>query len=217
MKKEYFDEDYFERGAETGKSLYSHYRWMPELTIPMCHHLINTCDITRDDTVLDFGCAKGYVTYGFRLLGINAYGVDISEYPLSKAPKEVEQYLTLIKPYEKLPKKEYSWGICKDILEHIPYDGIKKQLQILYEHCENIFIIVPLGDGERYYIDSYEHDKSHYIREDLVWWHEMLQEVGYSNVKSTYDLGPFKKNWNFEKRGNGMIIGNKVEGIMKEI
>jgi hypothetical protein len=90
-------------------------------------------------------------------------------------------------------------------------------LQILYEHCENIFIIVPLGNGERYYIDSYEHDKSHYIREDLVWWHEMLQEVGYSNVKSTYDLGPFKKNWNFEKRGNGMIMGNKVEGIMKGI
>ena len=45
----------------------------------------------------------------------------------------------------------------------------------------------------------------------------MLQEVGYSNVRSTYDLGPFKKNWNFEKRGNGMIIGNKVEGIMKGI
>ena len=32
---QYFDEDYYERGAETGKSLYSHYRWMPELTIPM--------------------------------------------------------------------------------------------------------------------------------------------------------------------------------------
>ena len=36
---QYFDEDYYERGAETGKSLYSHYRWMPELTIPMCHHI----------------------------------------------------------------------------------------------------------------------------------------------------------------------------------
>ena len=36
---EYFNEDYYERGAETGKSLYSHYRWMPELTIPMAHHL----------------------------------------------------------------------------------------------------------------------------------------------------------------------------------
>ena len=36
---EYFNEDYYERGAETGKSLYSHYRWMPELTIPMAHHI----------------------------------------------------------------------------------------------------------------------------------------------------------------------------------
>ena len=38
--EEYFNEDYYERGAETGKSLYSHYRWMPELTIPMCQNIV---------------------------------------------------------------------------------------------------------------------------------------------------------------------------------
>ena len=42
------------------------------------------CGIDRNDTVLDFGCAKGYVTYGLRLLGCNAHGVDISKYSISK-------------------------------------------------------------------------------------------------------------------------------------
>ena len=208
MNENFFDEDYYERGAETGKSLYSHYRWIPELTIPMCHHIVQYCGIDKNDTVLDFGCAKGYVTYGLRLLGCDAHGVDISKYSISKAPKEIEEHLTLIEPYGNFPKEKYTWGICKDILEHIPYDGIEKQLKIIHQHCDNIFVIVPLGDGEKYYIDSYEYDKSHYIREELEWWHSKVHEAGYANVKSTYDLGPFKKNWNFDKNGNGMIIGS---------
>ena len=49
---QYFDEDYYERGAETGKSLYSHYRWMPELTIPMCHHIAKYLELKETDKVL---------------------------------------------------------------------------------------------------------------------------------------------------------------------
>ena len=30
-----YDEDYFLRGKQTGKSLYEDYRWLPELTRPM--------------------------------------------------------------------------------------------------------------------------------------------------------------------------------------
>ena len=57
---QFFDENYYERGAETGKSLYSHYRWMPELTIPMCHHIAKYLELKETDKVLDFGCAKDF-------------------------------------------------------------------------------------------------------------------------------------------------------------
>jgi len=68
-----FNEDYYERGVELGISGYSNYRWMPELTIPMCHEMINILNIKDDETILDFGCAKGYVVKGFRLLHKIAY------------------------------------------------------------------------------------------------------------------------------------------------
>ena len=58
-ENEYFNEDYYERGAETGKSLYSHYRWMPELTIPMAHHLARYMDLDDNEKVLDVGCGNG--------------------------------------------------------------------------------------------------------------------------------------------------------------
>ena len=106
------------------------------------------------------------------------------------------------------PKEKYTWGICKDILEHIPYDGIEKQLKIIHQHCDNIFVIVPLGDGEKYYIDSYEYDKSHYIREELEWWHSKVhnQDTLMSNLHMILDH--LKRIGIFDKNGNGMIIGS---------
>ena len=124
---QYFDEDYYERGAETGKSLYSHYRWMPELTIPMCHHIAKYLELKETDKVLDFGCAKGFSVYGLRLLGYKAYGVDVSEYAVKKSPEDIRKWLGVIEPQEDLVCAEggYDWILCKDILEHIPYENIE--------------------------------------------------------------------------------------------
>ena len=74
-----YDEDYFERGIESGKSLYTNYRWIPELTIPMCSFLNEQLGIGQSENVLDFGCAKGFIVKAMRLLGRNAYGVDLNQ------------------------------------------------------------------------------------------------------------------------------------------
>ena len=37
--------------------------------------------------------------------------------------------------------------------------------------------------------------------------HELT--VGFDIAKATYDLGPFKKNWQFEPEGNALIIANR--------
>lgn len=36
--------------------------------------------------VLDVGCAKGYMVYAFNECGVDAWGVDISEFALADAP-----------------------------------------------------------------------------------------------------------------------------------
>ena len=162
---EYFNEDYYERGAETGKSLYSHYRWMPELTIPMAHHLSKYMDLHESEKVLDFGCAKGFTVKALRLLGYKAYGVDVSSYAISQIEEKTRKWCGVIQPQEALVCAEdgYDWILCKDILEHIPYDMIDLQLKVLYNGGKRVMAMIPLGDGEKYIIDSYELDKSHFI------------------------------------------------------
>ena len=44
-KQSNYSEDYYERGIELGISGYSNYRWIPELTIPMCYEMINILNI----------------------------------------------------------------------------------------------------------------------------------------------------------------------------
>ena len=209
---DYFDENYYERGAETGKSLYSHYRWMPELTIPMCHHIVQYTNLKPEEKLLDFGCAKGFTVKGLRLLGHKAYGVDVSQYAYDEMDAKTGKWCGVIEPQEPLVCAEdgYDWILCKDILEHIPHEDIDEQLKVLNKGGQKILAMIPLGDGEKYIIESYEHDKSHFIRETLDWWVNKFESAGWTIDNATHDLGPFKKNWQkVDDKGNGLIIAHR--------
>lgn len=206
MKADFFDKDYYESGPQSKKSLYQNYRWIPELTIPLAHHVVQYLNITSKDTVTDFGCAKGYLVYALRLLGIKAYGVDISKYAINQAPKEINGYVKHILPYTDFKPSHYV--LCKDILEHIPYDNIDKQLSILRACSLYTFAIVPLGKEGKYIISAYELDKSHFIREPVDWWIKKFIDAGFEIEEATTNLGPFKTNWqNVDPHGNLLIIG----------
>ena len=99
----------------------------------------------------------------------------------------------------------YDWVICKDILEHLPYESIDEQLQLLADCTKNLIAMVPLGDGHKYYIDAYEQDVTHIIREDLKWWEERFFRNGFNVDEMTYDMGPFKTNWQIHPQGNGLF------------
>ena len=214
MEKDFFDKSYYENGPQAAKSLYQNYRWMPELTIPLAHHIIQSMGIMHDQTVMDFGCAKGFLVNAMRLLGIEAYGVDVSEYAVSQIEEGTRKWCGVIKPQENLVCAEggYDWILCKDILEHIPYDKIDEQLKVLRKGGKKIMAMIPLGDGEKYIIESYEHDKSHFIREDVLWWHDRFEGAGFHVNISTKDMGPFKKNWQkVDNQGNCLIVAERFE------
>ena len=47
----------------------------------------------RGKKVLEIGCAKGFVVEDLRELGIDAYGLDVSEYAISQASEKIRPYL----------------------------------------------------------------------------------------------------------------------------
>lgn len=205
-----FDEAYYERGIQAGVSLYTDYRWIPELTIPMVHHMVRRLNIIDGQSVLDFGCAKGYVVKAFRLLGIEAYGVDISDYALSHVPEDVKGFVQKVNPDDPIPllnerKTRYNWIIAKDVLEHIPYEKIDKLMRHLHEACQELFVIVPLGNDGKFFVPAYELDKTHTIRENMGWWKMRLLDAGFKNVGTTHRVPHIKENWSQWPDGNGFL------------
>jgi SAM-dependent methyltransferase len=205
MNNDLYDEDYFERGIELGKSCYTDYRWLPELTIRFCTLLLERLGIKEGEKILDFGCAKGYMVRAFRLLHYDAYGYDISKYAIENCHPEVKNYITLIKN-EKCIKGSYDWVVSKDVFEHISYEDITRYLNVLRKVCKNMFCIIPLGNGEKFIVPADELDVTHIIRESLEWWCMIFEECGFDVVDTSYKIKGVKENWTEWEEGYGFFI-----------
>ena len=192
-----YNYDYFERGTECGISGYDNYRWLPDLTVGMCSSIIKKLKVEKKETILDFGCAKGFSVKALRMLGYKAYGCDVSEYAVSKAPSDISGFLTIQTDTSEIlgTFERYDWIFSKDVLEHISYDEIDKIIQQFKAQTDNIFIAVPLGDGEKYIVPDYENDVTHVIRENKDWWMQKFVDAGFENLEFCYEFPNVKENW----------------------
>lgn len=204
---EVYDEDYFMRGKDSGKSLYTNYHWMPDLTIPMVNVMINHCGIKKQDIVLDFGCARGYTVRAFRDQGYCAYGYDISTWALENADDSVYHYLTSGTDMA-FSSRKYDWVIAKDVLEHIEdIDSIVDALKNVAR--KGIFVVVPLAHGRKYAIPEYEADITHIHRRPLQWWVGHFHQPGWS-VEGRYRINGIKDNYADWPTGNGFITARRI-------
>ena len=203
-RKNAYQRDYFERGIETGKSLYTNYRWLPDLTIPMASVMIDYLKIQKGQSVIDIGCAKGYLVKALRWLGRDAWGFDISDYAIENADPEISQYLS-----KTLPNQDFHFAIAKDVFEHIKLVDLRRLLTKLSSRV--LFVIVPLGNGKKYNIKSYELDTTHLHKQPLDWWCELLKGNGWKVKSSVPRVRGLKDNWSYEEFSNGFITAERIE------
>jgi SAM-dependent methyltransferase len=73
----------------------------------------------RPTTVLDAGCAMGFLVEALRERGVEAWGVDISEYAISEVADPVKEFCHVGSLTEPLPRR-YDLIVSIEVLEHIP-------------------------------------------------------------------------------------------------
>ena len=78
-------------------------------------HIHNEIDPT---TVLDAGCAKGFLVETLRACGVEAYGIDISDYAIQQVVEEIKPYCTVGSVLDPFPRK-YDLIVCIEVLEHL--------------------------------------------------------------------------------------------------
>lgn len=183
----FFDREYFEgkkgeyRGYKEKKIKY----WLYKL-VNMFRALAIRLSF-RPKKVLDVGCGLGLMVKYLRMLGVDAYGVDISNYALLKAEKEVKSYLkrgsVLNLPFED---DSFDLVVSYDVLEHIPRrkagKAVKECMRVSNKYClHKIFT-----DENRWIKLFHGLDISHVSVFKRKWWENFFKKKGVEISKKRY-------------------------------
>ncbi len=169
---------YFDGPREYGYGGY-HYdgRWQP-----VAKDIVNHFRLKPGDRVLDIGCAKGFLVKDLLSLGIDAYGLDISQYALRHCEPEVIGRLHLGSA-DSLPFPDHSFAAVLSIntLHNLSRDRCKIALEEIQR----------LAPGKTFVqVDSYHTPEQKKIFESWVLtakfydypegWKTLFKEAGYT-------------------------------------
>jgi len=90
-------------------------------------------------SVLDAGCAKGFLVEGFHSAGVEAWGRDISEYAIQNVHPSIKDYCAVGSIADPLPQK-YDLIISIEVIEHMPLEESIRAIENLCKHTDNILI-----------------------------------------------------------------------------
>ncbi len=88
-------------------------------------------------SVLDAGCAIGLLVEGLRQRGIDAWGIDISEYAIDNAIPEIRPYLRLASVTDPLDR-DYDLIVCIEVLEHIHPEEAQAAIAHFCRHSSDV-------------------------------------------------------------------------------
>lgn len=177
ISKEY-GQMYFDGPREYGYGGYRYDgRWQP-----VAKEIISHFGLKAGDRVLDIGCAKGFLVKDLVALGIDAYGVDVSQYALMNCEPEVVGRLQ-IGNAESLPFPDKSFDAVLSIntIHNLSRDRCKLALKEIQR----------LAPGRGFVqIDSYRTEEQKKIFESWVLtaefhdypdrWIVLFNEAGYT-------------------------------------
>lgn len=123
----------------------------------------------QPNTVLDAGCAFGYLVEALRDRGVDAYGIDISEYAISQVREDVRPYCKVASITKPLEKK-YDLIICIEVFEHLEKEEIISACKNLSNHTKDILFSSTPFDY---------HEESHINVKPIEYWVEQFSYEGY--------------------------------------
>lgn len=126
----------------------------------------------RPKTVLDAGCAMGHLVAALRDLGVEAYGIDISEYAISMVREDVRPYCVVGSLADPLPAAlpdRFDLIVSLEVLEHLSETDGQKAIANLCSHTDQfLFCSTP---------DDFE-DPTHINVQPTAYWADLFARNG---------------------------------------
>lgn len=144
-------------------------------------------------TVLDAGCAMGYLVAALRDRGVEAYGIDISDYAISKVREDVKPYCVVGSLTEPLPDslpQAYDLVVSIEVLEHLyPQEGARAIENLCALTDTIVFSSTPDDFTEETHVNVQQ--REYWAR--LFAQHGFLDDLTYRPTYLTYHAVCYRK------------------------
>jgi GT2 family glycosyltransferase len=121
------------------------------------------------ETVLDAGCGTGMLVAALRERGVDARGIDISEYALAQIPQKLQRFFSIASVTHDLDGT-YDLIVCMEVLEHVPAELAPVAVENLCRHTNNV-LFSPTPDDFR--------DPTHINVQPMDYWAGLFAHHGF--------------------------------------
>lgn len=122
-------------------------------------------------TVLDVGCAMGFLVEQLRVRGIEAFGVDTSEYALDHVDSSVAAYCSCASATETF-SRQYDLIVCIEVLEHLTPHDAERAIENFCQHSDDIIFSSTPSDFR---------EPTHINVQPPEYWVEVFAQNGFFN------------------------------------
>jgi len=176
-----FGQDFFDGSREFG---YGGYYYQKRFWHPVVPTFQKYYNLTHENSILDIGCAKGFMLYDFKTLipGIQVAGLDISTYALTHAQEAIKPFIK-VGNAKKLPYENASFDLVISIntVHNLNLDDCKKAISEIQRVSKKHSFIT---------VDAYKNEEEK--KRMLMWnltaltilhvdeWESLFKEIGYT-------------------------------------
>jgi SAM-dependent methyltransferase len=120
-----------------GAEPYQHNEVWMDFFNRIADHIVNEL---QPHSVLDAGCAMGFLVEALRQRGVDAWGIDISEYAIQNVLPDFQPYCKLGRITELFPHPRYDLITSIEVVEHLTAQEAVIAIENLCKHSDDILL-----------------------------------------------------------------------------
>jgi ubiquinone/menaquinone biosynthesis C-methylase UbiE len=176
-----FDHDFFDGDRKNG---YGGFNYHPRFWQNVIPTFRDYYDLTPHSTILDVGCAKGFMLYDFsqQIPGIKVRGVDISRYAVENAIEPMRPHVSVANAVE-LPFKDHSFDLVISVTTIHNLDRVQciqslKELERVSRKHKFVTVDAYRDEEEKKRMFQWNLTARTILHVDE--WRELFKEAGYT-------------------------------------
>ena len=146
---------------------------------------VSLFNLKQGDSILEVGCAKGFVLYEFYKRGFEVTGVDASSYAIEHAPLEIRKRIQFNNTSKlPFPDLKFDMVLAKEVLPHLEENNalnlISECMRVSREG--NVFLEIQCAEdaGGQKMMTTW--DPTHKTTKPKAWWVHELTRLGFSGA-----------------------------------